>query len=283
MENAVIKFYDIMKASLKFSTFFLVVLILSGSCVSRKKMTYLQYAGVNDENVLPGTGSRVSVTPADYRIMPFDNLYIRVITPDPQWSELFNPTPAAGGGSMTQESAALSGYPVDADGNIEIPFIGKVEAEGKTLTELKTVLNSIFKNYLNDAAITVRLVNNYVSIIGEVRNPGRYPLTKDRVNIFEALSMAGDLNEFSNRQYIKLIRQSQYGPVVKEFSLLDMNILTSEYFYVMPNDILYAQPIKGRLFETNSSVFEVLLGSLVTILTSITTILVIMNYNTTSN
>lgn len=272
-----------MKASIRIFILFLGVILISFSCVSRKKMTYLQHAGDIDENFISGADSRISVTPSNYKIMPFDNLYIRVITPDPQWSEIFNPTPAAGGGSMTQESAALSGYSVDTDGKIEIPFIGKVEAGGKTLTELKIMLDSIFKNYLNDAAISVRLVNNYVSIIGEVRNPGRYPLTKDRVNIFEAISMAGDLNEFSNRQYIKLIRQSQYGPVVKEFSLLDINILTSEYFYVLPNDIIYAQPIKGRLFETNSSVFEVILGSLVTILTSITTILVIMNYNPPSN
>jgi polysaccharide export outer membrane protein len=271
-----------MKASIRIITLFLVVLLISGSCVSRKKMTYLQYAGEPDD-ARAQLETRTFVTPADYRIMPFDNLYIRVVTPDPQWSEIFNPTTGSAGGSMTQESAALSGYPVDAEGKIEIPFIGNVEVGGKTLTELKFLLDSIFKNYLNDAAITVRLVNNYVSIIGEVRNPGRYPLTKDRVNIFEAISMAGDLNEFSNRQYIKLIRQSQYGPVVKEFSVLDMNILTSEYFYVMPNDIIYAQPMKGRLFETNSSVFEVLLGSLVTILTSVTTILVIMNYNNTSN
>jgi polysaccharide export outer membrane protein len=234
---------------------------------------------VSDNSGISVGDPQINVTPIDYKIMPYDNLYIRVITPDPQWSVLFNSGSAGqGGGTMTEESAALQGYPVDSKGDIEIPFVGKMAVEGKTLSEIKVNLDSIFKNYLNDAAITVRLVNNYVSVLGEVRIPGRYPLTKDRVNIFEALSLAGDLNEFSNRQKVKLIRQSQYGPIVKEFSLLDRNILTSEFYYLMPNDIIYAQPVKGRSFNINSNVFQILLGSFTTILSSITTLLVIINY-----
>ena len=167
-----------------------------------------------------------SVTPAAYKIMPYDNLYIRVITPDPQWSALFNIETGTTG--LTQESAGLSGYSVDIDGNIEIPYVGKVKVAGKTLSEVKVELDSIFKNYVTDAAITVKLVNNAVSIIGEVNAPGRYVIYKDRINIFEALSLAGDLNDFSNRQKVQLIRPSPYGPSIKEFSLSDRSILSSE-------------------------------------------------------
>jgi polysaccharide biosynthesis/export protein len=257
----------------------LSIIVIMSSCVTRKNLTYLQYSAMPDNSGQSVSDNRNFVTPDDYKLMPYDNLYIRVITPDPQWSALFNTMPVGQGGTLTEESAGLMGYPVDIQGNIEIPFVGKVAVQGKTLSEIKTELDTIFKGYLNDAAITVRLVNNYVSVLGEVRMPGRYGLTKDRLNIFEALSLAGDLNEFSNRQKIKLIRQSQYGPIVKEFSLLDRNILTSEFFYVMPNDIIYAQPLKGRSFDINSSVFQVLLGSFTAILTSITTLLVIFNYN----
>ncbi len=203
--------------------------------------------------------------------MPYDNLYIRVITPDPQWSALFNTMPVGAGGAVTQESAGSIGYSVDVDGKIEIPFVGKIEVAGKTLSEIKVELDSIFKNYVTDAAITVRLVNNYVSIIGEVMRPGRYPLTKDRVNIFEALSMAGDMSEYSNRQKVQLIRPSPYGPVIKEFSLSDRSILSSELYYVMPNDIIYAIPMQGRTFQSNTSLYTLFL-------TTITTALVIISY-----
>ena len=248
-------------------TAFLVILI-SGSCVSRKKLTYLQYSDKSDRFGIEQE-SRPSVTPAIYKVMPNDNLFIRVITPDPQWSALFNMQ--AGEGGITQESAALSSYPVDLDGDIEIPYVRKVRVAGKTLSEIKTELDSVFKNYVADAAITVRLVDNNLSIIGEVNVPGRYPITKDRLNVFEALAMAGDLSVYSDRQRVQLIRPSPYGPVIKEFSLSDRSILNSEYYYVMPNDIIYAMPMRGRSFQVNSSVYTLFL-------TSITTALVIISY-----
>jgi polysaccharide biosynthesis/export protein len=249
---------------------FSVILILT-SCLSNRKLTYLQYAEIPDETELELQDLRIPVTPSAYKVMSYDNLFIRVLTPDPEWSVLFNTTPVGQGGAITEESASLVGYPVDGNGDIEIPFVGKVGVAGKTLSEIKIELDSIFRNYVTDAAITVRLVNNYISILGEVRVPGRYPLTKDRINVFEALSMAGDMSEFSNRQKIQLIRPSVYGPIVKEFSLLDRRILNSEFYHIMPNDILYAKPIKGRSFQINSSVFTLFL-------TTITTSLVIVGF-----
>jgi len=245
------------------------IIMIFSSCVSRKKLTYLQYANTSGDYGITGDDLRATVTPAAYKIMPYDNLYIRVITPDPQWSALFNAETGAMG--LTQESAGLSGYPVDAIGDIEIPYVGKVNVAGKTLSEVKVELDSTFKNYVTDAAITIRLVNNAVSIIGEVNAPGRYVLYKDRINIFEALSLAGDLSVYSNRQKVQLIRPTPYGPSIKEFSLTDRSILTSEFYYVMPNDIIYAIPMQARPFEVNTTVYTLFL-------TTITTALVIISY-----
>lgn len=245
-----------------------IILILS-SCVSKKKLIYLQYTDKSGDYDMSEGDLRTSVTPAAYKIMPYDNLFIRVVTPDPQWSALFNVETGQTG--LTQESAGLSGYSVDMDGNIEIPYVGRVRVASKTLSEVKIELDSIFKNYATDAAITVKLVNNAVSIIGEVNNPGRYFLYKDRINIFEALSLAGDLSAYGNRQKIQLIRPSPYGPIIKEFSLADRSILTSEFYYIMPNDIIYAMPMRGRSFTTNSSVYTLFLST-------ITTALVVISY-----
>jgi len=242
--------------------FFILMILIQSSCITRKKLTYLKFTENIDNNIVTESNMLLHVTPATYKIMPFDILYIRVITPDPQWSTVFNIMPVGAGGAFTQESASLIGYPVDDKGNIEIPFVGKVQAGGKTLTDLKIELDSVFINYLSDAAITIRLVNNYVSVLGEVSRPGRYALTKDRVNIFEVISMAGDLSEFSDRQRIQLIRPSQYGPIVKEFSLADRSILSSEFYYIMPNDIIYSRPISGRSFRINSSVWSLFLSTI---------------------
>ncbi len=234
-------------------------------------MTYLKYSDNSDQAIVPESNVFVHVTPDAYKIMPYDILLIRVITPDPQWSSLFNIMPVGAGGTITEESAALFGYPVDINGNIEIPFVGKVMVSGNTLSQIKSKLDTVFTEYVTDAAITVRLVNNSISILGEVVRPGRYPITKDRLNIFDAISMAGDLREFGTRQEIELIRPSPYGPMIKQFSISDRSILSSEFYYVMPNDVIYVKPVSGRMFSQGTTIYSLLLNT-------ITTALVIISY-----
>lgn len=247
-------------------TFVLLFLTsLSWSCVSVDQMSYLKNSKIPGRNII-SVGDQSSITPSEYRILPFDILYIRVLTPDPQWSELFNTLPVGAGGAVTEESASLFGYPVDVDGSIEIPFVGRMIVGGKTLSEIKTELELVFSKYLTDHAITVRLVNNFISVFGEVNAPGRYRLTKDRLNVFEALAMAGDMSTFSNRQRVQLIRPSPSGPVINEFSLSDRNILSSDFFYVMPNDLIYVMPIRGRTFQINASVYSLFLSAISTAL-----------------
>jgi polysaccharide biosynthesis/export protein len=260
-----------MKIYNKFSLISLSAFLILSSCVTQKKLTYLQYSNITGNSTLPVRDLSISITPSAYKLMAYDILFIRVLTPDPQWSVLFNTMPTGSGGQVTEESAQLLGYPIDGNGDIEIPFVGKVRVAGNTLSETKIKLDSTFKDIVKDAAITIRLVNNYISIIGEVRAPGRYPINKDLVNVFEALSAAGDMDLYGNRQKVQLIRPSPYGPIVKEFSLADRSILTSEFYYVMPNDIIYVQPSKGKGFQNNAAIYTLFL-------TTITTALVIIGY-----
>lgn len=262
---------EIMKISLCLRIVSISALVVLSSCVSKRQLTYLKFSDKASSEIQATGEGMTSVTPAAYKLMPHDNLFIRVVTPDPQWSSLFNVMPVGAGGSVTEESARLYGYPVDDNGFIEIPFVGKVMVAGKTLAEIKTELDVIFKNYVTDASITIRLVNNYISVIGEVSIPGQYPITKDRLTILEAISLAGDLTVYGDRQKLLLIRPSPYGPMIKDISLSDRSILSSEYYYVMPNDIIYAQPVKGRPFQVNSSIYSLFL-------TTITTVLVLVEF-----
>ena len=165
---------------------------------------------------------------------------------------------------MTEQSADMLSYTVDDDGTIELPYAGRFLVAGKTLKMVKTELDIALKSFVTDAVVTVKMVNNYVSIIGEVRNPGRYPIYKDRLNIFQALAMAGDLDLYSNRQKLQLIRQTPEGNIVKEFSVKDRNIIGSQFFYVMPNDVIYAPPMKGRFFQMNAFPYSVILSTITT-------------------
>lgn len=228
------------------------------SCVTNKKLTYIQYDGAPHDTV-------IAVTPADYKILPYDNLFIRVVTPDPKWSDMFNTSPTTATGiSVTELSAGLLSYSVDGAGNIQIPYAGKIAVAGKTLAIITTEVEEALKSYIADASVTVKMINNYVSLLGEVKNPGRYPIYKDRLNIFQALAMGGDLNDYSNRQMVQVIRQTPGGNVVKEFNLTDRSIMSSEFFYVMPNDVIYAKPIKGKFFQMNAFPYSVILSTITT-------------------
>jgi polysaccharide export outer membrane protein len=245
---------------MKFSPF-LVTILVSGlltSCITAEQLTYLQYVGeVKD--------TTISVTPEDYKILPNDNLFIKVVTPDPQWSDMFNTIQSNSlVSSLSEQSADLISYAVDSEGYIELPYAGKILVSGKTIGKIKVELETILKGYVSDAAVTVKLINNYISILGEVKQPGKYPIYKNRMNIFQALALAGDLGEFSNRQKVQVIRQVPAGNVVKEFSLIDRSILSSELFYVMPNDVIYAKPMEGRFFQMNSFPYALVLGTITT-------------------
>ena len=227
------------------------------SCVTNKKLTYLQDKGALSEFT--------AITPATYIIQPYDNLFIRVVTPDPKMSDMFNTIPATASAiNVTELSADMLSYSVDGDGAIDLPYAGRFMVAGKTLNMVKTELDNALKSFVTDAVVTVKMINNYVSIIGEVQRPGRYPIYKDRMNIFQALAMAGDLGLYSNRKKIELIRQTPDGNIVKEFSVKDRSIIGSQFFYVMPNDVIYAPPMKGRFFQMSAFPYSVILSTVTT-------------------
>ncbi len=226
----------------------LVLLILLGACVTTKEATYLQ-------EYEDSTYTGEYVPPEDYLIKPNDNLYIRVTSLDPALAIMFN---AMGdGGAMRGDEASnqLMSYPVELDGTVDLPYVGAVPVAGMTLLEAKSAIATVLEDYLRDASLTVKLVNNYVSILGEVRAPGMFIIYKERLNIFEALAMAGDLADFSDRYVLAIIRQTNESTIVKEFDITDRNIIDSEYFYVMPNDVIYVKPKSGRYFAANTAPF----------------------------
>jgi polysaccharide biosynthesis/export protein len=241
-----------------------IIVIQATSCITYNKLSYLQHDASAADSIR-------TIQPKDYRIQLYDNVYIKVSTPDPQWSEMFNTLRTSeANSSLSEQSADLISYSVNNEGYIYIPFVGKYEAAGKTLLVVKNELEQLLKAYVTDASVTVKMVNNYVSILGEVKSPGKYPIYKERLTIFQALAMAGDLAEYSNRNKIQVIRQVDSITVVKEYSLTDRKIISSEFYYVMPNDVIYSEPMKGKFFQMNAFPYGV-------ILTSVTTFILFLN------
>lgn len=219
------------------------LLLTSTGCTNYKQVPYLQ----NSEEV-DLSASRVLF---DARIMPKDILSIDVFYPeDNEAAESFN-IGALSSNSGGSGSSSSTTYLVDNNGNITFPLLGELHVGGLTKGELEEVIaDKIAGAYLkNKPLVTVSMENFKFCVLGEVGSPGVKTISNGRVNIFEAIAMAGDLTIYGRRKDVKLIREDQYGEKsIVELDLTDANIINSPYYHLQQNDILYVTPnkIKSR-------------------------------------
>jgi polysaccharide export outer membrane protein len=239
------------------------------SCVPQSKMKYLQVPeGVaqRDEfnKVQPG-----------YKLHTGDFLYIRVYTLDQKSNEVFANITGGGGTSgymnLTEQNLYLSSYMVDDSGFISFPLLGKLPAAGKTINELEISLNSSVSEIIKESSVIVKLVLYNISVLGEVKAPGKYTIYNNRVNIFEALALAHDLTSFANRSNIKIIRKEESKTRVITINLQNRDILQSPDFYLQPDDIIYVEPLKNKSYAFETFPYT-------TILAAISTVFIIATY-----
>ena len=213
-------------------------------CDSYKKVAYLQDANLE-------SSMQVSGQMHDGRIMPKDMLTILVSTTDPEAANIFNltvqsPYNTAGSGSLSQQPV-LQQYLVSNDGAIEFPILGHLQVAGLTKNELEDLISDKLKIYLQDPIVTVRMSSYKISVLGEVAHPGIFTVNYEKINIFEALALAGDLTIWGMRENVKLIRENGNGQSeVVNLNLNRTDIVTSPYYYLQQNDILYVTPNKSK-------------------------------------
>ena len=189
-------------------------------------------------------------------------MYVYVYSLDESIMKMYN----AGGTNASQMRQQMSQgstygsydlytYLVDEEGNIDFPTIGKVQVLGKTSRDVKYVLEEQLSSLLKEIpgystiSVEVNIVNRSFSIIGA--QSGRYTINKEKMTIFEALAMAGDLGEFNSRKEIKLVREKNGVTTIKTFDVRSEDIVNSEYYYIEPNDIIYIRQIPGYSFGIN--------------------------------
>lgn len=249
--------------------------LLGSSCTSYQEIPYLQNIEAIDE--VPD-----SVSLFDAQIMPKDLLTITVNTSDPEAATPFNLTVQSASSSASRQTLTqqptLQQYLVDNQGNINFPVLGVLHLGGLTKSEAESLIREKLKPYLKETPIvTVRMVNYKISVLGEVANPGTFTVNNEKVNVLEALAMAGDMTIWGLRNNVKLVREKENG--AKEIVLLDLNqadIIHSPYYYLQQNDILYVSPNKTKaknsdigqstsLWVSATSILVSLAGLLVTI------------------
>lgn len=235
----------------------LMAFVLS-SCLTSKKVNLLQEP---DKNI-PSYVDTLSFE--DYRIRTSDRLYIQVYSVDEQLSKLFNQgmtnssymRQQVGRGGDVYGTSELYSYLVDENGNIQFPMIGDIPVRGKTTREVKHILEEELAGFVKPIgeyslmSVDVQVISRFFSVIGAVQS-ARVPLIKEKVNIFEALAMAGDIADYGDHSKIRIVREIEGVTTIRTFDVRSKDIINSEFYYIEPNDVIYIQYMPGHTFGIN--------------------------------
>ena len=214
------------------------ILILLSSCASSKKIEYFQD--------IEGIKLQDTITNLEATFQVGDLLYINVSATNAEAAIPFNlyETPIIKNAIASAKPVA---YLVNADGDINFPVLGKIQVEGLTTKQLTSKIEDILVGYINNPIINIRYANFKVSVLGEVNNPGSFPVLNERLTVIEALGLAGDLTIYGKRESVLLIRVEDGK---KEFITLDLTnkkLFDSPYYNLKQNDVVYVMPNKTKV------------------------------------
>lgn len=229
------------------------------SCVTYKNASYFQD--------FPDTAK-----PSIAKTIPFktptiqvdDILSITIQTIDNDISSLLNTNNSVNGnnsnlpvtgssqapGTPTQQT--VPGYLVDKDGEVELPFIGKIKLTGLTTSEARELIKKEATKYFNNPVVNVRFANFKITVLGEVARPAAYIAPNERVNIFDALGMAGDITIYGKKESVLLMRDTLGDKQMIRLNLNSKDVVSSPYFYLQPNDIVYVEPNKYKVASVDA-------------------------------
>ncbi|MCJ7448904.1 MAG: polysaccharide biosynthesis/export family protein [Bacteroidales bacterium] len=251
----------------------ILVIILTASCTSQQKLAYL--------NNLPETGGEESFTMEipDYKLQPRDVLYITVkaMTPDGRIIDFLMSTGTGMPSSSMQGDASgyLYGYDVNSEGNIVLPVVGEIKVSGLTLEETRKLLQLKAEQVFKDATVECKLLSFKFTVIGEVRSPGSYINYNNYLTVLEAVGRAGGVSDFGRRDKLLVVRPVAGGTKTFTLNLQDKAILSSEAYFLLPNDVVIVEPESKKIFNLNLPTFSFILTS---VTSAITTTLLLINY-----
>ncbi|MFC3414158.1 polysaccharide biosynthesis/export family protein [Algoriphagus hitonicola] len=229
-----------------------LVFFMAIGCVSNEKIIYLQnledYPEIQE-------GELIEYEIPDYKLQYNDIIDVNVQTAQDIIEMGFNNRAASGMnnqmGNMAGQTGGdiyyMSGYTVDKNGTIRLPIVGDVKVKDMTIEEARIAIEEKLREFLkNEIYVKVKLGGIRYSALGEFRRPDKYVVLQDRMTIFEAIANAGDLTPIAKRDEVLMIRQYPDGTKLHRINLNDRNIIRSPFYFIQPNDQLYAEPMKVR-------------------------------------
>jgi polysaccharide export outer membrane protein len=249
------------------------VVVLLASCTSQKKLAYL--------NNLSGTGGEETFTMIipDYKIQPRDILYITIkaMTPDGSINDFLLPSRNTSGGNLMQGESGgyLYGYDVNSEGNIIIPVMGTIRVNGLTLEETRKLLQISADKVFKNSTVECKLLSFKFTVIGEVRSPGTFINYNNYLTVLEAIGRAGGVGDYGDRSNVLVVRPADKGTKTFRINMQDKQMLASEAYFLLPNDVVIIEPLKQKIFNLNLPTISFILS---TVTSTITMTLLLINY-----
>ncbi len=249
-----------------------ITLFLVVSCTSQQKLAYLSN--------LPETGGEsFTMDIPDYKLQPRDVMYITVkaMTPDGSIRDFLNSTQ----GSQTMNTGQgegggyLYGYDINAEGNIILPVIGAIKVSDLTLEETRNLLQASAEKVFKGATVECKLLSFKFTVIGEVRGPGSYINYNNYLTVLEAIGRAGGVSDYGRRDKVLVVRPTEKGTRTYNLNLQDKNLLSSEAYFLLPNDVIIVEPVKQKVFIQNLPTISFIVSTFTGVLT---TTLLLINY-----
>jgi polysaccharide biosynthesis/export protein len=230
----------------------LISLMVTTSCVPYHMMKY--FNDIN-ETIEPVSNPQKSAT-----ISPFDKLNVFVLSTDEKTSAILNY-------SGQTNSGIRDGLVVDETGNINYPFVGKINVNGLTLQQVGDTLSNAISSIITNPVVRVSFMDNRITVIGEVQNQGTYLITKDNISIYESLALGGGLTQYADRKNIILLRNENNKMLNYKLDLTNSKIASNPHYYIMRNDIIVVEPIRFKTWSIKSSSLTTILSTISFILT----------------
>ncbi len=240
--------------------FYLFLIFCSTSCVDTKKATYFNNA--QDANITASLNDLPQV-----KIQKNDILSIVINSLNPEASAIFNVANSSTiNYTTTGTFQSTGGYLVNSEGYIQLPILGNINVLGLTKKQLKDQITEtlIDKKLLIDPIVSIRHLNFEVTVIGEVGKPSVITVPSEQLSLLKALGLAGDITIYGNKDNVLLIRENNGKRLVKRLNLNSKDFLSSAYYYLQPNDILYVEANKDRVASASRTrqILPIVLSSL---------------------
>ncbi len=245
-----------------------LVLLLSlfNSCASKKDLVYFQ-----PDSLLLNTSFELNAP----KLQPGDILAISVTADDVRATAPFNQvSPYSSSGTLQSNNPFIPTYAIDVDGFIDFPRIGKIKLAGRTRTEAMDFLRKRLTEFILDPGISMEIRNFRVTVLGEVKTPGTFPITNDRITILEALGLAGDLTINGVRNNVLVVREQNGKKMEYRLDLTKRESLNSPVYYLAQNDVIYVEPNGARIqsskYTQNTSIFVSVASVVITVISVLT-------------